>query len=72
MNEYHKFPLGVLEKCRPLDEVLTDYMSMWDNAKSIVGGPEKGEGAIFADTMKVTAYALYLLGVEDGMRGTVK
>lgn len=72
MNEYHKFPLDVFEKCRPLDEVLDDYMRMWGHAKSVVGGPEKDEDTIFADTMKVTAYALYLLGVEDGMKGVAQ
>ena len=42
---------------------------VWEDVKRTVSTPGKGEDEVFADTMKVTAYRIYLLGVEDGMKG---
>lgn len=43
-------------------------MRIWNDAKKHATTPGKGEDKIFADTMKVIAYRIYLLGVEDGMK----
>lgn len=69
MKELHGIPLEAISKGRSLDEVLGEYMRIWEDAKATVSAPGKGEDEVFADTMEVTAYRIYLLGVEDGMKG---
>ena len=68
MNECHGIPLNVFTKGRSFEKVLEEYMRIWDDVKKCATTPGKGEDEIFADTMKVTAYRIYLLGVEDGMK----
>lgn len=68
MNECHGIPLNVFTKGRSFERVLEEYMRIWNDAKKYAIVPGKGEDEIFAETMKVTAYRIYLLGVEDGMK----
>lgn len=68
MDENHGIPLNVVTKGRPFGEVLEEFMRIWGDAKKHVTVPGKDDDEIFADTMKATAYRLYLLGVEDGMK----
>ena len=68
MNENHGIPLNAVTKGRPFGEVLEEFMRIWGDAKKHVTAPGKYDDEIFADTMKATAYRLYLLGVEDGMK----
>ena len=68
MIDLHGVPLGAISKGRSLSDLLDVYMRVWEDAKKTVSTPGKGDAEIFADTMKVTAYRIYLLGVEDGMK----
>ena len=68
MNKCHGIPLNVFTKGRSFEKVLEEYVRIWDDVKKCVTTPEKGEDEIFSDTMKVAAYRIYLLGVEDGMK----
>ena len=61
-------PLEVISKGRDLDEVLTAYMTIYENARKAVATPGKSEADVFADATTGAVYRLYLLGVEDGMR----
>lgn len=72
MNELHGIPLDVFAKGRPYEKVLEEYMKIWANARKYATAPGKGEDEIFADTMTVTIYRMYLLGVEDGMKEEIK
>ena len=69
IKNLHGVPLAAISKGRHLGEVLEEYMRIWNGAQKAVTVPGKGEDEIFADTMKVVTYRLYLLGVEDGMKG---
>lgn len=64
-NEIH---VEVIAKGRNLEEVLTEYMRIWDGAKKAAAEEGKSPNDIFADTMQAAAYRLYLLGVQDGMK----
>lgn len=68
MNEHHGIPLNVFTKGRSFEKVLKEYMRIWGDFKKCATAPGKGEDEIFADTMEVAAYRIYLLGVEDGMK----
>lgn len=68
MNRMKGVPLDAISKGRSFDKVLKEYMRIWRDAKESVDSPGKSEDEIFADTMKVVAYRIYLLGVEDGMK----
>lgn len=61
-------PLEVITKGRDLENVLTAYMTIYENARKAVTTPGKSEAEVFADAMQGAVYRLYLLGVEDGMR----
>lgn len=64
----HSIPLNVIAKGRPLEDVLEEYMRIFMSAKRAATKPGKSEEDVYADTLKLTAYRLYLLGVEDGMK----
>ena len=66
----HSIPLKVIVKGRPPEDVLEEYMRIFKRAKRFVtdNSNSKSEDDVYADTLKLTAYRLYLLGVEDGMR----
>lgn len=61
-------PLDVIAKGRDLGEVLTAYMTIYENARKAVATPGKSEAEIFADATTGAVYRLYLFDVEDGMR----
>lgn len=64
----HSIPLKVIAKGRPLEDVLEEYMRIFMVAQKVARKPGKSEDDVLADTMKLAAYRLYLLGVEDGMK----
>lgn len=70
----HSIPLSVIAKGRPLEDVLEEYMRIFQDAQKAATKPGKSDDGIFVDTLKAAAYRLYLLGVEDGMKkeGTTK
>ena len=61
-----------IAKGRDLDGVLSLYMDFFPGAREAAATPGKTVDEIFADTMMAVLYRIYLLGVEDGMRGTVE
>lgn len=67
----HGIPVGAIVKGRPLGDVLTEYMRIYDVAKAtyLESHPNAGECEVFAETTTAAVYRLYLLGVEDGMKG---
>lgn len=62
-------PLEVIAKGRDLGAVLKAYMKFYGDAQKAVVRPEKTPDGIFADAMRGSVYRIYLLGVEDGMKG---
>ena len=68
MKKTNGVPLSAIQAGRSLDEVLSEYMRIWDDAKKQLSVQTKNPDEVFADVMKVTAYRIYLLGVEDGMK----
>ena len=64
----HGVPVEVISKGRAYGDVLDEYMRIWEDVKSVADA----KGKTFADIMSVSAYRLYLLGVEDGMKEVSK
>lgn len=65
MNEndvFSQIPMEVITTGRDMGEVLTAYMTFHKRATAEAGKPED---ETFADAMQA---AVYLLGVEDGMK----
>lgn len=62
-------PIGAIIKGRDLGQVLEGYMTFFERASAVAAQLGKTEDEIFAATMQAATYRLYLLGVEDGMRG---
>ena len=69
MNEddQHNIPLDVITKGRTIDAVLAEYMRVWGEIQEAATEPWKSPDEIFADTMEIATYRIYLLGVQDGM-----
>ncbi len=65
-------PMEAIAKGRNYGKVLTEYRRIWEGAKEAATTPGKTDDEIFADTMMCAAYRIYLLGVEDGMKGAEK
>ncbi len=65
----HDIPLEAIKKGRDYGMVLSEHRRIWDGAKEAATVPGKTQDEIFADTMMCAAYRIYLLGVEDGMKG---
>lgn len=61
-------PLDAITKGRGLEEVLTAYMTIYENCRKVAAAPGKSEAEVFADATTGAVYRTYLLGVEDGMR----
>lgn len=68
----HGIPAEAIAKGRAYVDVLCEYKRIWDGVKAVATVPGKTDDEIFADTMAVTAYRIYLLGVEDGMKGAAQ
>lgn len=68
MKKTNGVPLDAIQVGRPLDEVLNEYMRIWGDAKKKLSSQTKNPDEVFADVMEVSAYRIYLLGVEDGMK----
>lgn len=66
-----KIPIDVILQSRKLDEIYAAYMTFFDRAKEVAAAerPKKSEDEILANAMMCATYRLYLLGVEDGMKG---
>lgn len=69
MNEQHTVLLEAISKGRDLESVLDAYMKYFDRAKAVSVQQGKSEDESVSDAMMGAVYRLYLLGVEDGMRG---
>ena len=69
MNEQHNVPLEAISKGRDLGSALDAYMKYFDRAKAVSVQQGESEEESVSDAMMGAAYRLYLLGVEDGMRG---
>ena len=67
--EEQMIPLGAISKGRDLSEVLDAYMSVYNDAVEIADDGTRDSDATVADAMVCAAYRVYLLGVEDGMKG---
>jgi len=66
-----KIPIDVILQGRKLDEIYAAYMTFFDRVKEVAAAerPKKSEDEILANAMMCATYRLYLLGVEDGMKG---
>lgn len=62
-------PIDVISRGRDLGDVLSAYMDCYEKAERVAADPRKPEGKIFAETMQASIYRIYLLGVQDGMKG---
>lgn len=71
MNEFkdETIPIAAISKGRNFEDVLRKCMEYFEKAKREVSTTGKDEHQILSGTMMGTAYRLYLLGVEDGMKG---
>lgn len=63
----HKIHIDAIRKGRDYGEVLDLYMESWEIAQREAESHSDDPETIFADTMAFTAYAIYLMGVQDGM-----
>lgn len=72
MNEYKVFSIDAISIGRSPEDVLDVYMRIWGDAKKVSEKNQNDPDQILADIMAVTAYRIYLLGVEDGMKGASK
>lgn len=63
----HKIHIDAIRKGRDYGEVLDLYMESWEIAQREAESHSDDPETIFADTMALTAYAIYLMGVQDGM-----
>lgn len=68
MNKDQSFDVSmdVIAKGRPLDEVLSAYQTMFQNAQRVAEQSGATGDECFAQAMQGACYRLYLLGVEDG------
>lgn len=61
-------PMSVFSKGRTYSEVLDAFMASYETAhKEASKQVGKSGEEIFADTLSLVAYRMYLLGVQDGM-----
>lgn len=67
-SDFSKIPMEAITKGRSLEEVLTAYMTAYENCHKAAATLRKSEAEAFADATTGAVYRLYLLGVEDGMR----
>lgn len=65
---FREIPLDAITKGRDFEEVLTVYMTAYENCHKAVTALGKSEAEAFADATTGAVYRLYLLGVQDGMR----
>ena len=65
-------PLDAIAKGRDMGEVLSSYMKFCNDAKAVAATCEKSDDEILADAIMAATYRIYLLGVEDGMKGDTK
>lgn len=68
MNE-HNVPLEAITKGRDMAAVLAECGRIWDGAKDAATVPGLSPDEILADTIMISAYRIYLPGVQDGMKG---
>lgn len=64
----NEIPIEAIIKGRSMEEVLNEFMRIWDGAREAATKEGKSPDDVFADTMQAAAYRLYLLGVQDGMK----
>ena len=65
-------PLNVIVKGRRLGEVVEKFMSSWNDANEIGSKMGLTEEELLSRTIKCAAYRIYLMGVQDGMKGDAK
>lgn len=69
MNEHRVVPIDAISIGRSPEDALDVYMRIWGDAKKVSEKNQDDPDQILADIMAATAYRIYLLGVEDGMKG---
>lgn len=62
-------PIEVIAKGRGLGSVLTSYIKFYEKAQESVSKDGRTPDEVFSDALLGSIYRLYLLGVEDGMKG---
>lgn len=71
MNETsHRYvPVDAVINGRDFGEVLSRYVRYHTDAKKVAEEKGTNPDEVFADAMTGAIYQIYLLGVEDGMKG---
>lgn len=64
----NEVPIDAITKGRSLEEVLKELMRIWDGARETAEKVSESADEVFACTVQATAYRLYILGVQDGMK----
>lgn len=67
MNNDKNIPLSAISAGKSMEEVLEKYMSVFGEVKAISIEQGNLPDDATTDAMMVSAYRIYLLGVEDGM-----
>ena len=66
--EFREIPLEAIAKGRSFEEVLTAYMTAYENCHKAAATLGKSEAETFANATTGAVYRLYLLGVQDSMK----
>ncbi len=69
MNKKSTIPLSAISKGRDLGTVLSNYMEFHKGATAEMEKHGLNGEQAFVNAMQGALYRLYLLGVEDGMKG---
>lgn len=75
MNEQGKpivspdIPMNAIGKGRGLDDILSAWMEIYERAKTENAKPGMTDEEIYTSTLMCAVLRIYLLGVEDGMKG---
>lgn len=64
----NKIPIEAIIKGRSMEEVLNEFMRIWDGAREAAEKASESADEIFACTVQAAVYRLYILGVQDGMK----
>lgn len=73
-SELFNIPMDVIARGRDEDDVLNQYISAWEKIETLASKSDEltaeflADANIFGKLMRISAYRIYLLGVEDGMK----
>ena len=65
-------PKEAIDKGRTFDEVMAEYQIALESAQETAKSSGRIQDSIFLRAAMAAAYRIYLLGVEDGMKGVAK